>query len=405
MKLSNIAILLLCLVLPGVALAQSASPGISFIDFQKTFPRPKEALKNKEALLIKEFKEKGLEWPAKYIYFRSFKYDSEFEVWVKYKRNEPYRLFKTYRVCALAGSLGPKRIQGDYQVPEGFYYINAFNPKSMYHLSLGLNYPNVSDKILSDSYTPGGDIFIHGSCVTTGCIPITDSRIEEVYILAAHARNEGQDFIPVHIFPIQFKNARSVDYLNKYLKTYQEYSPLVTELKEVYDYFEITKELPVILVNNKGRYVIAGKELPRKEEENVFIAPPKEPRKRAYINEASLAKVVDKLPQYPGGQQGFQNFLNAASEEMTQYLAEGRDKDYMMIEFVIDSTGKPLYAKVLSGGNEELNEKLELLFEGMPYWEPATYKENQVSMKLKQGIMVQKSNNTVARPENSTEGN
>jgi murein L,D-transpeptidase YafK len=163
--------------------AQTAATNISFLDFQRTLPRPGEALKRKEDTLQKQFKAKGFEWPAKYMYIRSFKYDSQLEVWVKNDAKDQYRLFKTYRVCALAGSLGPKRMEGDYQVPEGFYYINEFNPRSTYHLSLGLNYPNASDKILSDSLRPGGDIYIHGSCVTVGCIPVKDDQIEELYIL------------------------------------------------------------------------------------------------------------------------------------------------------------------------------------------------------------------------------
>ena len=83
-----------------------------------------------EIALKKQFEEKHLVWPAKYVYIRSFKYDSELEVWVKNESKEQYKLFKTYRVCALAGTLGPKRMEGDYQVPEGFYYINEFNPNS-----------------------------------------------------------------------------------------------------------------------------------------------------------------------------------------------------------------------------------------------------------------------------------
>lgn len=96
-------------------------------------------------------------------------------------RKEPFTLFKTYKVCALAGSLGLKRMEGDYQLPEGFYYINEFNPKSNYHLSLGINYPNASDKVLSDSYKPGGDIYIHGSCVTVGCIPVKDALLADTF--------------------------------------------------------------------------------------------------------------------------------------------------------------------------------------------------------------------------------
>src|SRR5215211_2097056 len=196
--------------------AQNA--GTSFIDFQKTYTNPNGAMKRKEDTLKKQFEARGLKWPAKYIYMRNFKKDGQLEIWVKNERKEPFKFFKTYRVCALAGTLGPKRMAGDYQVPEGFYYINEFNPKSNYHLSLGLNYPNASDRILSDSLMPGGYIYIHGSCVTTGCIPVNNEQIEELYILAAHAKSSGQDFIPVHIFPIRFDNPRSSEYLKKYVK-------------------------------------------------------------------------------------------------------------------------------------------------------------------------------------------
>src|SRR6185436_20905744 len=100
----------------------------------------------------------------------------------------------TYKVCQQSGTTGPKRVEGDYQVPEGFYYINEFNPNSNYHLSLGLNYPNASDRLLSDSLRPGGNIYIHGNCVSTGCIPVNDEQIEEIYIITSSAKAQGQDF-------------------------------------------------------------------------------------------------------------------------------------------------------------------------------------------------------------------
>ncbi len=136
------------------------------------------------------------------------------EVWVKNELKDQFKLFKTYKVCALAGSLGPKRMEGDYQVPEGFYYIDEFNPNSNYYLSLGINYPNVSDRVSERFHSAGGGIYIHGSCVTVGCIPITDQQIDEVYILAAQAKDQGQDFIPVHIFPIRYNVQRSVNFLD-----------------------------------------------------------------------------------------------------------------------------------------------------------------------------------------------
>lgn len=231
-----------------------AQPG--FIDAQKRYPRAAFAIRLKEDTLKKRAESLGLQWPLKQIYIRSFKYDSQLEVWARNSSTEQYKLYKTYKVCAMAGSLGPKRIEGDYQVPEGCYYITGFNPNSEYNLALKLNYPNESDKLLSDSLRPGGGIYIHGNCITVGCIPIMDDQIQEVYVLAAAAKASGEDFIPVHIFPVRFNNKPSVDYLNRVARTDFELQKFALKLKEIYDYFEKEKKLPLISVNNKGEYVI-----------------------------------------------------------------------------------------------------------------------------------------------------
>jgi murein L,D-transpeptidase YafK len=228
----------------------------SFVDYQKSFGKVADVFTRREDTLKKQFAAQKLVWPAKYIYIRNFKYDSELEVWVKTNLKDTFQLFKTYKVCAIAGTMGPKRIQGDYQVPEGFYYINIFNPNSTYHLSLGLNYPNSSDLILADSSQPGGDIYIHGSCVTEGCIPITNQQIEDLYILTTHARNNGQDFIPVHIYPIQFSNPKSVTYLNKLMENDTELKSFEKTMKQAYDYFNQNKQLPIVSINKKGEYVL-----------------------------------------------------------------------------------------------------------------------------------------------------
>jgi murein L,D-transpeptidase YafK len=228
----------------------------SFLDYQKSFGRVSDVFKRKEDTLRSQFQAKNLTWPAKNIYIRSFKYDSELEVWVRQSMSEPFKLFKTYKVCALAGTLGPKRMEGDFQVPEGFYYINEFKHNSSYHLSLGLNYPNASDKILADSLQPGRDIYIHGSCVTTGCIPITDPQIEELYILSLHAHNAGQDFIPVHIFPIRYHSVKSVEFLERLTKEDADLKSFALRLKKAYDHFEQYRKLPVIAINPKGEYVV-----------------------------------------------------------------------------------------------------------------------------------------------------
>ncbi len=259
--MKNLITFLLFISITNIVSAQPSpqsggSNSYSFIDYQKTFPRPSEALEKKEDTLQKQFEAQKLVWPAKYMYIRSFKYDSQLEVWVKNDVKEQFKLFKTYKVCALAGTLGPKRMEGDYQVPEGFYYINEFNPKSNYYLSLGINYPNASDKVLSDSLRPGSAIFIHGSCVTVGCIPIRDEQIDELYILAAHAKDEGQDFIPVHIFPVRFNKEKSVKYLENLTKDDAVLKKFADRMEDAYDYFEKYKQLPVVMIGEKGEYII-----------------------------------------------------------------------------------------------------------------------------------------------------
>jgi murein L,D-transpeptidase YafK len=402
MSFKNAFPALLLLTLAGILSAgslsaQNAGSSVHFIDYQRSIPKVMDLLNRKEDTLMKQFQEKGLSWPARYVYIRSFKYDSQMEVWVKNTKEEKYKLFKTYKICAMAGTLGPKRMAGDYQVPEGFYYINEFNPRSEYHLSLGLNYPNASDRILSDSLQPGGDIYIHGSCVTTGCIPITDAQIEELYILAAHAKDMGEDFIPVHIFPVNFNNSRSVDYLNKYLQTFSEYTPFAKSMRSAFYYFEKYREVPFVMVNGKGEYVtedVAPAEALLKVPNLEPVAGPVKkkptrvrPERVNPIPEDDLAKVVDKLPDYPGGNAAFSEFLNKVSKESLKDL-DGQSKAFVMVEYIIDSTGKTVYAKVIRGGNDTMNEKIEDAFLGMPQWSPASRTGAHVPIKLKQTVMI-----------------
>lgn len=236
---------------PFFGLAQN-----SFVSREKASFRLASIFNGREDSLEKEFQKKGLQWPAKYVYIRSFKYDAQLEVWVKNNAKEKYRLFKTYKVCMQSGTMGPKRLQGDFQVPEGFYYINEFNPHSNYHLSLGLNYPNASDRILSDSIRPGNAIYIHGSCVSVGCIPVTDEEIEEIYIIASYAKGSGEDFIPVHVFPIKYGSEKSMEYFKATAKNNPSLEKFGMQLKSAYDHFEATHQLPLILIDKKGDYVI-----------------------------------------------------------------------------------------------------------------------------------------------------
>ena len=375
---------------PGIPKSGPSVP--SFIDYQRTLARPSEALKRKEDTLQKQFEAKKLQWPAKYIYIRSFKYDSQLEVWVKNEIKEPFQLFKTYKICALAGTLGPKRMEGDYQVPEGFYYINEFNPNSTYYLSLGINYPNVSDKILSDSLRPGSAIYIHGSCVTVGCIPITDQQIDELYILAAHAKDLGQDFIPVHIFPVRFNVLRSANYLEGLTKDDAALKKFALQMEDAFNYFDKYRQLPIVLTGEKGEYIIDGAP-PRRPPALVKDEKPVKriPIKHRERNVGVLADAVHQWPQYPGGGNAFMAYLNQLGKDMVDYLPKGLTKTYVQVEFVIDKDGVPANFKILhSVNNEDFNDELINRMEKMPAWQPAILYDKPVAKKMVQTVTVER---------------
>ena len=148
--------------------------------------------------------------------------------------------------------MGPKRKEGDRQIPEGIYFIDRFNPHSKFHLSLGINYPNKADRVHADPNAPGSDIFIHGGCETIGCIPITNSKIEELYALANRARQLSQSKIPVHIFPARFSN----EFYYEQVGT--EHKPFWQSLYPIYKSFERTHQLPIITINDMGEYELDG---------------------------------------------------------------------------------------------------------------------------------------------------
>lgn len=237
--------LILLLIMTTTASAQSG-----FKDQQLKFERVRAAYAEKWELLKKELSLATIKAPFK-LYVVAYKSEGKLEIWLQPKAQDKYRHFKTYSFCAHSGTLGPKVKEGDLQTPEGFYKINAFNPKSNFYLSLGVNYPNILDLRRSGQEKPGGDIYIHGNCVTIGCIPLTDEKIKEVYVLAVEAKNSGQQQIPVSIFPFKMTD----DNLKKYMLLHPKQAKFWQNLQQGYAYFEKYRTPPVI-GQLKGNYVV-----------------------------------------------------------------------------------------------------------------------------------------------------
>lgn len=188
---------------------------------------------------------KGLSFGSS-VYVRVFKEEAELEVWLQ--NGARYELFKTYPICALSGTLGPKLREGDAQSPEGFYSVTPakLNPRSQYHLAFDIGYPNAYDRSLGRT---GSAIMVHGKCESIGCFAMTDDGIEEIYALAAAAFAKEQASIAVHVFPFRMTTENTKRHARS---TWAEFW---SDLANGYHAFESTRVPPEVGIE-RGRYVV-----------------------------------------------------------------------------------------------------------------------------------------------------
>ena len=231
----------------------------AFLENQLSFDRVATARENVEERMRALFDEKGVAYPSPEIFIRVFKHERVLELWAR-GEGDTMTLIKEYPVCALPGQLGPKRQMGDVQVPEGFYFIDEFNPESSFHLSLRVSYPNTADRLRREAISLGGDIFIHGGCETVGCVPIENRNIEELYWVAARATAAGQQLIPLHIFPSRL-DEQGLRWLQDTFNPSSELLAFWQNLAEGYRFFERTQTVPWITVARNGSYAVPS--LPR----------------------------------------------------------------------------------------------------------------------------------------------
>jgi len=151
-------------------------------------------------------KQRRIGWPPARIYLIAFKAERSMEVWAANQKSA-YSRIAVYPILAASGGPGPKRKEGDQQVPEGFYRLSGLNPQSQFHLSIRVDYPNSEDR--ANAAVPldqlGTDIYIHGNHVSLGCLAMGDRAIERIFCLVAQA-NRGDR--RVLIAPRDFRRTR-----------------------------------------------------------------------------------------------------------------------------------------------------------------------------------------------------
>jgi murein L,D-transpeptidase YafK len=205
--------------------------------------RAKAASQRVKDLLAADLAEKGLRWGAP-VFLRAFKEEGSLELFLMHAETKQYLLFRTYRIAAQSGTLGPKLREGDGQVPEGFYAAGkrSMKPDSRFHLAFNVGYPNEYD--VAHQRT-GSFIMIHGNEVSIGCLAMTDELIEEIYSLCDAALENGQPFFRIHFFPFRM----TADRMEKARES--EHYAFWENLREGYDLFEWSRIPPETSVRDK----------------------------------------------------------------------------------------------------------------------------------------------------------
>lgn len=158
-----------------------------------------------EARLRPAFSAAGLPYPPKEVTYLAFKDARRIEVYARADSNSPWTYVKDYAVLGLSGRLGPKLREGDNQVPEGVYRAEYLNPNGRFHVSIRLSYPNEYDRRQAniDGRTKlGGDIMVHGTSSSTGCLAVGNQAAEDLFVLASLVSKER---VRIVVSPTDFR--------------------------------------------------------------------------------------------------------------------------------------------------------------------------------------------------------
>jgi murein L,D-transpeptidase YafK len=246
----QLLIILFTLFFPG--------SGISMPHFSNepmSYTRVRQAYNAKEKIVNKTLEEHFICRDEMRIFIRAFKTEKILEVWAKNSSDSTFVLLKELPICEISGNVGPKRRSGDLQAPEGFYHISDLNPYSKYYLSMEINYPNDSDRIRGVRGHLGNEIYIHGDCLSSGCLAMTDERIKELFIYCIEAYKGGQKKINIAIYPAKLSDKKYTELTKQYAKNKDKIS-LWADLKKSYDLFDSTKVEPNVVFLPDGTHQV-----------------------------------------------------------------------------------------------------------------------------------------------------
>jgi hypothetical protein len=119
------------------------------------------------------------------------------------------------------------------------------NPNSSYYLSFNIGYPNTFDRAYGRT---GTHIMVHGACSSAGCYSMTDEDAGEIFALARDAFKGGQRQFQIQAYPFRMTPENLARHRG------DPNMDFWLNLKEGYDHFEVTRQVPTVEVCDK-RYV------------------------------------------------------------------------------------------------------------------------------------------------------
>jgi len=208
------------------------------------------------------------------VYIQIFKEERKLELYAELQGE--YRLLSSYPICNFSGGLGPKRKEGDFKSPEGFYSVTTKNlkPDSHYYRAINIGFPNSYDQ--SQGYS-GNYLMIHGECKSIGCYAMTNGYMDEIFTYVNAAFNHGQRNVEISIYPFKMTEQNLQRHRNS------NYISFWRQLKPGYDYF-LQHRMPPLVTVNQGQYVVNQPQMsPLPNNSNVRLlasSPQPQPTKR-----------------------------------------------------------------------------------------------------------------------------
>ena len=170
--------------------------------------------------------QKRLSYPPSAVVLRIFKQERELEIWAKNYGQKQLRLVRTLPICAMDFAPGPKAAEGDGKTPEGFYHPEFSYQSSNWWMWMDLGdvdargkvgkgssfkmcieYPNALDRRRTRAAgfrETGGQICMHGNCVSLGCASFKNRDFLPVFAFARHHDAKRYGRLQLHVFPFRF---------------------------------------------------------------------------------------------------------------------------------------------------------------------------------------------------------